>query len=66
MQLLNLILKFPFRLICKKKGHILQNCNGYFGIFAPKYTWHCTRCGIRSKGDYDSLKKKGMLYKPKD
>lgn len=57
LQLLNLFLKFPFRMKCRKKGHVLSYRKGY---------WGCVRCGIRSKDNYKSLKEKGMLYKPKN
>jgi hypothetical protein len=63
MSLIKLIFKFPLRIVCKKKGHILEHRNGFFGMFAPKYTWTCKRCGIRSTGDWESLHKKSMLPK---
>lgn len=61
MQLLKLIFRFPLRTVCKNKGHLLQHTNGFFGMFAPKYTWTCKRCGKRSKGDINSLRKNGFF-----
>ena len=66
MQIIDLLVKFPKRKICKQEGHLLQQNNGFFGFFSPTYTWTCSRCGIRSKGDFDSLEKSGLLDKPND
>lgn len=60
MGLLKLIVKCPMRFVCKKKGHLRQHRNGLFGMFAPKYTWSCKRCGIRSTSDIDDMVKKGL------
>lgn len=56
------VIKFPLRSVCKAKGdHAWVYYGGGFSPFpGPKYPFVCERCGTRSKGDFDSLKKKGF------
>ena len=56
---LTMVVKFPMRLICKFKGHKLWFYGGGW-IFTSKYSFVCKRCGIRSTGTYDDMKKKKL------
>lgn len=57
-----LIIKFPMRTICKaKRDHDwVDHGSGGFIFPGPRYRFICQRCGTRSKGDWDSLMKKGF------
>jgi hypothetical protein len=61
------VLKLPMGAICKAKGdHDWKFYGGGFSPFpGPKYPFVCLRCGCRSKGDFDSLAKKGFKGKAK-
>jgi hypothetical protein len=57
---INMVVKFPMRIICKiKKDHDWRWYGGGF-LFSAKYSFICKRCGCRSTGDFDDLKKKGF------
>ncbi|MCA1064676.1 hypothetical protein QTG56_24000 (plasmid) [Rossellomorea sp. AcN35-11] len=56
----NMIFKFPLRAICKaNKDHDWRYYGGGF-IFSARYSFVCKRCGCRSKGDIEDMKKKGF------
>jgi hypothetical protein len=55
-----LIVKFPMRSVCHKKGDHDWRWHGGGFLFSPQYPFTCKRCGIRSNGSIDDLKKKGF------
>lgn len=60
---LNMVIKSPMRIVCKlKKDHDWRFYGGGF-MFSAKYSFVCKRCGCRSTGDIDDLKKKGFKGK---
>lgn len=62
---LNMLFKFPMRVVCKsKKEHNWFFYGGGF-LFTAKYSFICKRCGCRSKGDIDNMEKKGFKGKAK-
>lgn len=50
-----MVIKFPMRILCKKKEHDWIWYGGGFSFFAPKYPFICHRCGCRSKGDFEDI-----------
>ena len=62
---INMVVKSPKRLICRaKKEHDWYFYGGGF-IFSATYSFVCKRCGCRSKGDFDDMKRKGFKGKAK-
>lgn len=60
--LILVIVKFPRRVICKARGEHdwIDYGSGGFIFPGPKYRFQCKCCGTRSKGDWESLLKKGF------
>jgi hypothetical protein len=58
-----LIIKFPMRVVCKSKQEhdwVDHGSGGFSPFPGPRYRFICQRCGTRSKGDWESLMKKGF------
>lgn len=64
--LLNMMIRFPMRIICiLQRGHDGKYYDSSF-IYVPKYPFVCKKCGCRSKGEYNDLIKKGFKGITKD
>ncbi|AEO93381.1 gp119 [Bacillus phage G] len=63
---IKMVIKSPMRIVCKrKKDHDWYKRGGGFNIFGTKYPYICKKCGCRSNGTFDDLKKKGFKGKAK-
>lgn len=52
-----MIIKFPFKIICIiKRDHNWKWHSGGF-LFDYKYSFTCSRCGLRCTGDMDEIDK---------
>lgn len=58
-----MVFKSPMRIVCKIKKDHDWRWHGGGWIFTAKYSFTCKRCGCRSTGDMDDLKRKGFKGK---
>ncbi len=58
--LIEMIIKFPLRIICHMKHDHKWECHNDILLFEYKYTFTCKRCGCRCTRNINKLNKKGF------